>query len=100
MKRIQAIALLAIASLSATTEVLAQDRAVKANVPFSFTEATNFCLLGNILLPHLQLESSKFGAQATKSLRKWPLLRAAIRQMPAYSWYLIGMEATISSIGS
>ena len=44
MKRIQAIALLAIASLSATTGILAQERAITANVPFDFT-------VGEKLLP-------------------------------------------------
>jgi hypothetical protein len=44
MKRIQAIALLVIASLSATTGILAQERAITANVPFNFT-------VGEKLLP-------------------------------------------------
>jgi hypothetical protein len=44
MKKTQAIALLAIASLSATTGILAQERVVAANVPFNFT-------VGEKLLP-------------------------------------------------
>lgn len=37
MKRIHAIALLTIATLSATAEARAQERAVIANIPFNFT---------------------------------------------------------------
>ena len=39
MKRIQAIALLTIATLSATVGARAQQRAVIANIPFNFTVA-------------------------------------------------------------
>ncbi len=50
MKRIHAIALLAIATISATTGVLAQERAVKANVPFNFSVGEEMLPAGEYIL--------------------------------------------------
>jgi hypothetical protein len=56
MKRIPTIALLTIASLGTATGAIAQDRAVKANIPFNFTVGDTWMPAGEYVISSPQRE--------------------------------------------